>query len=164
MDDERFDAWTRRAFGVAAGGLAATILGLTATDDVDAKKKKRKKKKCKGGKKKCGKKCIPKSNCCTDADCGGGATCQDGTCLCLAGERECEGTCIPEDVCCPGEACGENCSCRRTVEGTGFCVQGGILIACVQCNSSAECEAGDQCVQQNCGGATAVCVPPCEVE
>jgi hypothetical protein len=160
MDDEQFDSWTRRAFGVAAGGLAANILGLTAS----AKKKKRKKK-CKGGKRKCGKKCIPKANCCTDADCGGGATCQDGTCLCPNGERECEGTCIPDDICCPGEACGQNCACRRTVEGTGFCVQSGILIECVQCNSSAECEADDQCVPLNCtGSVTATCMPPCEVE
>jgi hypothetical protein len=164
MDDEQFDSWTRRAFGVAASGLVATILGLTAVDGVDAKKKKRKKKKCKGGKKKCGKKCIAKSNCCTDADCDDGATCQDGTCRCPDGERECEGACIPDDVCCPGEACGENCQCRRTVEGTGFCIQQAI-IDCGQCNSSAECDDGAQCVPLNCtGSVTATCLPPCEAE
>jgi hypothetical protein len=164
MDDEQFDSWTRRAFGVAASGLVAIILGLPTINEVDAKKRK-KKKKCKGGKKRCGKKCIAKSNCCTDGDCSGGATCQDGTCRCPDGERECEGACIPDDVCCPGEVCGENCSCRRTVEGTGFCVQGGILIACVQCNSSAECDDGDQCVPLDCSGSvSAVCMLPCEVE
>jgi hypothetical protein len=163
MDDLRCDAWTRRWLGVAAGGIASAILGLAVIDDVDAKKQ-RNKKKCKKSKKRCGKKCIPKSNCCRDADCGGGATCQDGTCLCPDGERECEGTCISDDVCCPGEACGQNCACRRTIEGTGFCIQQ-TLSACEQCNSSAECVGDAQCVLLDCAGSvTATCLPPCEAE
>lgn len=44
MDGERFDAWTRRRFGLAAGGAAASMLGLLGLDDAEAKKKKNKKK------------------------------------------------------------------------------------------------------------------------
>jgi hypothetical protein len=61
MDGSRFDAWTRRRFSFAAGGLAATLWGLLALEDTAAKKKKTKKKRCKklsqpckqGGKRKC---------------------------------------------------------------------------------------------------------------
>ena len=45
MDDSRFDAWTRRRFGLAAGGLSASLLGLVSLDDAAAKKKRKKKKK-----------------------------------------------------------------------------------------------------------------------
>jgi hypothetical protein len=49
MDGSRFDAWTRRHFGLVAGTLAASLLGIAARDDADAKKKKnrKKKKRCK---------------------------------------------------------------------------------------------------------------------
>ena len=40
MDETRFDAWTRRRFGVAAGGLLATALGL-GLQETRAKKKHR---------------------------------------------------------------------------------------------------------------------------
>ncbi len=59
MDGSRFDAWTRRGFGVAAGGLAGSLLALSAIPDAEAgrgKKKKRCKKLgdvCNDGKKKC---------------------------------------------------------------------------------------------------------------
>ena len=39
MDGSRFDAWTRRRFGVAAGGLAGSFLPLAGWDDAEAKKK-----------------------------------------------------------------------------------------------------------------------------
>ncbi len=59
MDASRFDAWTRRRFGRAVGGLATIVVGGTTLTDVAAKKKRRKR--CKrlfarctpGGKRKC---------------------------------------------------------------------------------------------------------------
>jgi hypothetical protein len=96
MDGSRFDAWTRRHFGLAAGGLAASLMWLAAFADTDAKKKKKKKKKkCKklgtgctpGGKRKCCKKqnliCAPipglgGNRCCRDV----GQTCTFSTDCC----------------------------------------------------------------------------------
>lgn len=39
MDGWRFDSWTRRAFGIAAGGLVAALAGLILLDSADAKKR-----------------------------------------------------------------------------------------------------------------------------
>lgn len=51
MDGARFDSWTRRRFGVAAGGAAASLVGLVGRLQTDAKKdnknnKNKDKKKC----------------------------------------------------------------------------------------------------------------------
>jgi hypothetical protein len=59
VDDHRFDAWTRRRFGLAAGGLAATVLGFAGIEDAQTRKKRKKRCKklgasCKtGGKRRC---------------------------------------------------------------------------------------------------------------
>jgi hypothetical protein len=63
MDGPGFDLWTRRRFGQAAGGVAASVLALPGFTDSEASKKKRKRrrKRCKklhdpcrvGGKRKC---------------------------------------------------------------------------------------------------------------
>lgn len=61
MDGVRFDAWTRRRFGMAAAGLA-TLLSPLAARDIAAKKKRKKRclklgRVCEpGGKRKCCKK------------------------------------------------------------------------------------------------------------
>jgi hypothetical protein len=39
MDEKRFDAWTRRRFGLGAGGLAASLLGVVGLEDADSKAK-----------------------------------------------------------------------------------------------------------------------------
>jgi hypothetical protein len=107
MDGSQFDAWTRRRFGLAAGGLTAALLGIGLIEDASAKKKRRRKKKkrckklgdtCKqGGKRKCckGTRCdlvgndsILQTFCCHDegpcsetADCCQGHVCDNGTCV-----------------------------------------------------------------------------------
>lgn len=62
MDGSRFDAWTRRKFGIVVGGFAAALLALGSTDEGDARKRRRKRRKrCKrlragctpGGKRTC---------------------------------------------------------------------------------------------------------------
>ena len=104
MDGSDFDAWTRRRFGLAAGGLAPFLIGALTLGDVAAKTK-NKKKRCKklsqpckpGGKRKCcgnlrcdlvgldsiqqtfccrteGKSCSKETDCCTGLGCFG--TCQ----------------------------------------------------------------------------------------
>jgi len=45
MDDSRFDAWTRRRFGLATGGALATLFGLLDADDADASRKSRRRRK-----------------------------------------------------------------------------------------------------------------------
>lgn len=39
MDESRFDAWTRRRFGLGAGGLAASLLSLAGAGETDSEAK-----------------------------------------------------------------------------------------------------------------------------
>jgi hypothetical protein len=99
MDASRFDAWTRRNFGLAAGGALAALLGLSAADA----KKKGKKKRCRklgatcnpGGKRKCcgklrcdhhGINSVDQTFCCKTV----GKSCKDGLDCCTP--LECTGT------------------------------------------------------------------------
>jgi hypothetical protein len=93
MDGSRFDAWTRRRFGLTVGGFAASLLALGGLAEIEAKKKKKRKRKkrCKklrdtctvGGKRKCcaGLECAttgaaPQTACCRHAGpCTGQADC-----------------------------------------------------------------------------------------
>jgi hypothetical protein len=133
MDGSQFDIWTRRSFGLAAGGLAGSLLAVAGLD-AEAKKKK-KKKKCK----KFGDSCSEsgKNACCCGLTCrhpildevdgdekqcctAGGFPCDtDGECCsanCLGDFCFCKGNLQPcledfhccsfhcvEDVCCPSE-------------------------------------------------------------
>jgi hypothetical protein len=127
MDGERFDALVRSidilvprraALRVLSGGLAA-LLGRFGIEDIEAKKgkkKKKKKKKCKKSQKKCGKKCIPKANCCSTADCGPEQSCVSGTCTCPEGFVPCGAECIDDSLCCADSDCFPIYTC----EG-GFC-------------------------------------------
>jgi hypothetical protein len=98
MDHTRFDAWTRRRFGLAAGGLAAMVLGLAGIEDAQTKKKR---KRCR----KLGRKCKPggKRKCCGKLNC-------DATGF--GGE-------LPR-VCCKtkGKPCGDERDC---CDGNGCC-------------------------------------------
>ena len=125
MDGSRFDAWTRRRFGLAVGGLAGSLLGIVGggSDDLAAKQKK-KKKRCRklgqscreGGKRACcakrGLSCQPfevtqpnsarrccrrgKEPCTDSGECCSGE-CTDGRCVCKANGQECAGI---DAVCC----------------------------------------------------------------
>lgn len=150
MDADRFDAVIRRfsdpsrraLLGLTLGGGMASLLGLS---EADAKKKKKKKKKCKGGTKKCGKKCIAATACCSSADCGGRA-CNNGTCSCPDGEFACGSTCVSGDACCEDNQCaaGQNCD-------DGFCrCPGSNAIAC----GESCCDGDDQVCRVDGGPAT----------
>ena len=67
----------------------------------------------------CGNECIPIANCCTNTDCSGGKTCQQGTCDCpVDTPKLCDETCIPATNCC-GD-CPEGMTCED-----GECVGSG---------------------------------------
>jgi hypothetical protein len=120
MDGSRFDAWTRRRFGLAAGGAIGSLLGLhdVEPDDAEAKKRKRRCRKLgqsctPGGRRKCCKKrglscqifeegsdarrCCRKGNevCTDDSDCCS-QDCVDGRCACKSNGM----TCFADPVCC----------------------------------------------------------------
>ena len=68
MDELRFDAWTRRRFGMAAGGSIATLFTPAATKDaVATKNRKKRRKRCR----KLGRACQPggKRTCCGKLKC-----------------------------------------------------------------------------------------------
>lgn len=189
MEAERFDRLSRALFtifsrrglltGCVSGLLALCPLNLAIEDAAARKKrrKKKKKKKCKGGKKKCGKTCIPKTSCCTDASCGGCETCQNGACvsgcqsgqacqddqcnctaescadgccegtICLTDARECDGECIPQDDCCVDGDCPDDATCED-----GVCV----------CSVADEAVCGESCVNLATDGANCgVCGNAC---
>lgn len=172
MDANRFDVVTRslskilsrRAAwgGVFASGLS-TVLAHWRTDGADAKKKK--KKKCKGNKQKCGKKCILKTeccggcgeqrccdgicaDCCDNADCPTGATCEAGFCVCGIGGTNCGDTCA--DLITDGANCG---SCGNAC-ATGSCVNG----TCT-CLTVDDCPEGCGCVERAEGGSACATTP-----
>lgn len=119
MDGSRFDAWTRRRFGVVAGGLAGSLLALAGRDDAEAKK--RHKKKCK----KLGDSCDPsgKRKCCHGRLCGFPIN-DDSLNHCCRGGGD---SCTPEHQaeCCTG-VCQQDLSC--------FCKGSGQI-----CTSHAQC-------------------------
>jgi hypothetical protein len=96
MDGSRFDAWTRRRFGVAAGGAAATLFGLASLSDAAAKKKRKKRpKRCR----KLWATCSPRGRrCCNRFKCRDvGDPDPEFRCCKLDGER-----CSGDDECCSG--------------------------------------------------------------
>jgi hypothetical protein len=131
MESERFDAWTRRRFGMMAGGVTAAILSFVSAGDVGAKKH---------GKVRCRKElqsCDPadkKQRCCSGLNCDvfdeqvglrcclglrshcdmsanhccGELTC--GSAVGLRGSRCCagkQGLCSEDADCCVGLGCGQ---------------------------------------------------------
>jgi hypothetical protein len=103
MDGSQFDRWTRRRFGLAAGGILATLFGAT-TPRAEARKTRRKKRCAKLGyacrsdsKRKCCKGLT-----CDLADLDSGAV----TVCCRSEGRSCQ---TPEDCCrdfvCPNGLC-----------------------------------------------------------
>lgn len=105
MNNTRFD-WlarsmsSRRAFNRALAGAVASLPGLRIINDVGAAS-------CPKGEKRCGKKCIPKRGCCTNAQCkprNSGQVCRRGRCVCPGGMKRCGKRCIPKAAACPPRA------------------------------------------------------------
>lgn len=132
MDGSRFDAWTRRGFGLAAGGVAGTLLAQAGLVGTEAKKKKKKKKKQ-----------CPELPVCR----GFGASCTtDGTRSCCCG-LDCRPAGMSGNACCraAGTACttsGECCSTAPNACTGGFCF----------CKTNGQpCTSNGQCCSFRCG-------------
>jgi hypothetical protein len=99
MDASRFDTWTRRHFGLAAGSAMASLLGL-AGPWAAAKKRHKKKKRCT----KLGRTCGGKRKCCRGFDCdavGDGASPQTRCC------KPNGAPCQVADDCCQPQVCSD---------------------------------------------------------
>ncbi len=149
MDADRFDRIARLlSDGATRRGIARTLSALSLTGmvgsllglaDAEAKKKKRKKKKkkCKGGKKKCGKKCIAATGCCTATDCDAGDICVQNQCVtgqgsCAAGADSCDSG----HILCGGDTC----ACYATMEGQTRCgAFEGLSEECGDCVNDGDC-------------------------
>ena len=114
MDGLRFDAWTRRRFGLVVGGLAGALSGgvhLAKAKDKD------KKERCRKVEKKCGgnKKCCGSLKCGRDDD-GSKYCCRKtGTAGCTPSfdNRCCTGACDPATQECFCKANGQPCQADR---------------------------------------------------
>jgi hypothetical protein len=159
MDGTRFDSITRTLRAVAdrrttVRALPGVAIAALAPGTVPAGAKKRRKK-CKGGKKKCGKKCCPVGQFCRNGKCsicapplfecpigGCAATLCGGQC-CAVAETCVDNQCAP----CPDltNSCGVDvprCNngsgfCATSVEGGNFCV--GASSECSSCTDNDDC-------------------------
>ena len=184
MDGTRFDSLTRmlasvrdrRATVRALSGVAIGALTLSAGTAAAKKNKK----KCKGGRKKCGKKCCPLGQFCRNGRCsicapplfvcpiGGCAEILCGGQCCAVRETCVANQCVP----CPDltDSCGVDvprCDngagfCATSVEGGNFCV--GEASVCSPCTGDGDCVFVDDfaiCGTCNtCGGANKACFLP----
>lgn len=167
MDGKRFDTlvrtlesrFSRRS---TLGALTALAAGGVLVEQADARKK------CKGNKKRCGDRCIPKKNCCKDSNCPSGKSCIGGRCI-DSGGGSCPGGCPANQVCdggvcvaagdvcptafvcngfggdapvCGSEAGGGDCGCYQSTEGNSVCLnQTGIDGGSLQeCDTTEDCE------------------------
>jgi hypothetical protein len=148
-----FESPTRRGIGRTLAGLTlGGTLGRSALVEVEARKKKRKKK-CKGGKKKCGKKCFdlqtdPLQCGSCEIRCDDDMVCRDGECVCPEGETECGDTCCPSgQICVDGQCDDDPCPPEFICPPAQACVNG----ACV-------CPAGETICEEACCEAGLTCV------
>jgi hypothetical protein len=151
MDGSQFDTWTRRRFGLAAGGLITALLTLDPARDGAAKRKKRHKhrKSCGKQQKRCQGTCIKRTQCCVDGDCPEDTFCCDGECVSL------DTPCHPSG----GYACfAEDGVLRQSLEGDVYCTRTSDLLFCAQCASSEGCLDDERCFAAHCAeDVTAVC-------
>lgn len=140
------------------GGFARRI-GLAESEARKRKKKHKNKKTCKGGTRKCGKKCIPSTSCCSAVDCDDGSACTthacnpDGVCSavsrpdltdCGSGKKCSGGECASPPTCrgtgdpciLPADCCGD-CT---TFQGMGSCTPGEDPNQ--PCHVSGDCDSG----------------------
>jgi hypothetical protein len=108
MDGTRFDAWTRRRFGLVAGGIGVSLLGLKGRDAAGAKRKNTKNKKKRRRRKRCKKLLQPCTiggkSCCNGNDCetinGGRFCCKPFGKSCSDGAECCSAVCLtPQNTC-----------------------------------------------------------------
>jgi hypothetical protein len=133
----------RRSVLGALSGLAALFAASAGYGEA-----RKRKKKCKGGKKRCGKQCVPADQCCSSADCGRNGQCANGTCVCPAGKKACHGRCIAEGNCCTQDDCPGDQYCDeqtcRCPDGYEPC-PGNICPSGDECCGTGDCASGQAC-------------------
>ena len=144
MDGVRFDAWTRRRFGLAASGLVASVVGLAAVGGAAAETRR-----CV---KKPGIPCGREQRCCRDANLAcGRIRGRDGKNCC----RPAQGDCRDAGDCCDRLGCGSN-----GVSGVGdVCIQkeGGPCEDPFDCGADFNCSERDGDTCQRCSGPAGEC-------
>jgi hypothetical protein len=153
VEAQQFDRWTRRTFGLAVGGVVASLFGMIAGDDAAAKKKKKHKKKKRRKPEQTNTPFCPAERVCAGGCCPSGQACQGGLCFpqgtCPAGAQ----ACVPET----GTKCGDDCFCVQSADGKTLCIESGGLcinfeatcqtaIQCSTCQSLADCPLGQACI------------------
>ena len=127
MDGSRFDAWTRRRIGLAAGGVTLSLLGLfTLGEDAAGKKR------CK----RLGKRCTKPKRCCGKLDCDIPATTMSEQKRCCKRKGK---PCTSDPNCCQGllccgspRVCSEVCLSDRAVKANFATVDPADMLARVQ--------------------------------
>ena len=109
---------------------------------------------CTGDTKRCGRACIPMTNCCTDLDCSQDLHCTGGTCQVCPADP-----CLEPTNC--GGTPGQPCTCRKGITGGTVC--GGFGIVGANCSTDADCDqfypGNGRCIV-TCSGETA-CTSAC---
>ena len=147
MDNRRFDRLTvalaadpsrRGLLRLISGGGLVALFGRTVSDEATAKKKgNRKKKKCQGNKKQCGKRCIPKTSCCTSSECPQGEVCRNGRCANCTAADDCPTPPVCEEAVC------EDGRCETALLPPGSpCPSDQFCIVGTTCNGDGECQGG----------------------
>jgi len=136
MDPQKFDRLarvlassrpTRRAaLGLLGAGLVS-LLPSVGIGDSEARKR------CARGKKRCGRHCIPKDDCCKDTDCGTGECCTGGVCAVRKAQGE---DCTEDAQCCTGICDTYSNKCQQVR---------------VSCTSDDQCPGG-RCCENTFGG------------
>jgi hypothetical protein len=167
MDGVRFDTLARALGARTTRRIALGIIPLfglgNVLGDTAAKKKKKKSKRCPASKKKCNRKCIPKNDCCQNANCREGEVCHQGTCClpnCLfdgsykvCGDDGCGGSCGPCHLgeceepsgrcrCLFGNDCGGGVCCPNgqvcgSIGACGSCPVGSNICSNIPCGVTA---------------------------
>jgi hypothetical protein len=153
MDAARFDAWTRRRFGIASGGALAAVVSLISSDAARAGNGKNKPKKNKFGCVDVGDKCRGKDSLCCSGICKGkkpkrgkpdksrcvghhASTCQKG-----------QDSCAGADIACTNSR-SETARCVITTGKASYCAGD---VFCQPCARDADCpeeqfESGAACI------------------
>jgi hypothetical protein len=141
MNDTRFDDWTRRRFGLVAGGGLVALLVAGHLDEVAARKRQRKRKRRRQPKPTCagaGNSCAESDpDCCAGLECGFITPGSDEATCC----RPDGAPCTPETACCSTNCDAETETCA-TCRGR-------------PCDAGRPCCALLECEDGFCGGCAA---------
>lgn len=154
MDGPRFDAWTRRRFGLAVGGAIASIIGLAAGDTAANRQKHVRVARCKKLTQPCSTKKSPKYDsrrCCDKINrlhCDRGEFSSAFRC-CYDYQQVCSGA--------PGECCRDlTCGSVPALSGSRCCAKPGSA-----CRTGNDCCDGGGCAGGVCFNNDPIYIPPC---